>query len=183
FYIEQFLKENSHLIQGRVLEIHDNYYTKKFGGNQVTQSEALDIDANNKQADIIGDLRHVPQIADNTYDTIILTHTLGVIDDYPSALRECSRILKPNGIILVTVSAMGIALDVENSYWRYTIASMKYILKEFFKGSDVKAFGYGNVLSGQAFWVGLSCEDLTTEELNYNDPRYPIIIGGTAKKQ
>lgn len=180
YYINKFLQDNKMYISGRCLEIGNNDYTVKYGETRVSRSDVLDIDVNNKSANIHGDLRNLDKIADNTYDTIILTHTLGVIDDFNSAIKECYRILKPSGKILVTVSAMGVAQDIKQSYWRFTETSLGYSFSKFFR--DIKVFSYGNVLSGQAFWVGVSAEELTPNELEENDKRYAVIVGLTAEK-
>ncbi len=44
YYIEKFLSKNSGYIKGRVLEIGDDSYTIKYGGNQVIQSDILNFD-------------------------------------------------------------------------------------------------------------------------------------------
>jgi len=107
YYIEKFLQKNSNLINGKCLEIHDNYYTEKFGADRVTKSCVLDINKNNNIATHFGNLKNVPHITDNSFDCIILTHTLGMIDDSHAAIRECYRILRPGGHLLFTSKAMG----------------------------------------------------------------------------
>jgi hypothetical protein len=41
YYIETFLEKKRSFIQGRVLEIGDDSYTRTFGGDQVTRSDVL----------------------------------------------------------------------------------------------------------------------------------------------
>ena len=181
-YIERFIGENARYIKGICLEIHNSYYTTKYGGTRVTKNDVLDIDTNNKRASLYGDLRNIPSISNATYDCIILTHTLGVINDHEAAVRECLRILKPGGVILVTVSAMGVAQEPTKCFWRYTPAGLKYLFEKHLSDGYVDTFSYGNVLAGQAFWVGLAAEELTTDELLYNDPRYAVISVGVIRK-
>ncbi len=181
-YIEAFLAENAESIKGVCLEIHDDAYAKKYGGSKVTRCDVLDVDTGNKMATIVGDLRNIPAIASDTYDCVILTHTLGVIDDHESAARECVRILKPGGTLLVTVAALGVAQEPERCFWRYTPASLKYIFSKFAKPGMVQTRSYGNVLSGQAFWIGAGAEELAPDELAFNDPRYPVIVAGVVRK-
>ena len=182
FYIEKFLKENESVIKGACLEIHDNDYTVRFGKNKVIKSDILDIDQNNKQATIYGDLRNLQNIQKNTYDCLIITQTLGMIDDYEAAVREIHRILKPDGCLLLTVSATAPILDPEKSFWRFTQASINYIFGKYFKKNKMQTKSYGNVLAGQAFWVGLAVEDMEKSELEFNDPLYPLIIALRAYK-
>lgn len=175
YYIDQFLNAHRQYIQGVCLEIEDTTYIKRYGGAAVTHSDALDINPTNKHATIYGDLRHLTDVKDNTYDCIVLTQTLTMIDDYTAALQECARILKPGGSLIATVSSLCPMIHVERSYWRFTVASMKYILAKYFSTVEVRS--YGNVLSGQAFWVGAAAEELSRENLDVVDPRYPVLIG------
>jgi SAM-dependent methyltransferase len=181
YYIEQFLDENKQSIKGYCLEIHDDDYTMKYGENRVTKNDVLDIDTNNKRANIYGDLKNLTNIADNTYDTLIITQTIGMIDDFQAALKECHRILKPGGTMFLTAAAFSPSLPGEGGgYWRFTENSFNYLLGKLF--NQVKVKSYGNALSGQAFWVGMAQEELSQDELEYKDPQYPIIIAGLATK-
>ena len=53
YYIENFLAQNAHHIHGHCLEIKDDNYTQKFGGDSVYRSEVLDIDSGNHNATIV----------------------------------------------------------------------------------------------------------------------------------
>jgi hypothetical protein len=56
YYIENFLSRQAASIRGRVLEIGDNTYTRRFGAGRVTHSDVLHVKEGNPQATIIGDL-------------------------------------------------------------------------------------------------------------------------------
>src|SRR5436309_1729684 len=75
FYIESFLAKHSADVRGRTLEVKDPLYTQRYGGAKVTQSDVLDINPDNPQANVIGDLRSLTNVADNTYDCFICTQT------------------------------------------------------------------------------------------------------------
>lgn len=183
YWIEKFLAANSKDIHGWVLEITDNYYTKIFGAGAVTKSEVLDINRKNKQATIYGDLRSLKKtITTNTYDCIILTHVLGMIDEYEMAVSEIHRILKPGGVLLLTSATMGPVFDQETNFWRFTSSGARHLFTKYF-GKNVHVQTYGNVLAGQAFWVGMAQEELTRQELDFNDPRYPCIVTVKAVKK
>jgi SAM-dependent methyltransferase len=181
YFIETFLKRNSQKIHGTCLEITDTNYIDTFGTG-VTHADALDIDTSNRRATIHADLRHMPSVGDNTYDCIILTHVLGIIDDVPAAVSECYRILKPGGTILATSSCLSPVYDQQLNYWRFTVASMRYLFGKSFPPQNIEVLSYGNVLTGQCFWVGMSQEELSETELSYNDPMFPNIIAVTAVK-
>ena len=184
YYIEKFLLENSRLIKGRCLEIEDDHYTKQFG-QQVVQSDILDINQENKMANIHADLRKMPQITDGSYDTIILTQVLLYIDDYESAIRECRRILKPDGTLLVIVPTMcriDVRAGVERDYWRFTKASASYVFGKYFKKEKIEIKTWGNVLAGLGFWTGLAQEDFSKKELDYQDENFPVLVTIKATK-
>jgi SAM-dependent methyltransferase len=176
YWIEKFLYEHKDYIRGRVLEITDSKYTKMFGDGKVSISDVLDINLKNKDANIKGDLRNLKgKINNNTYDCIILTHVLGLIDDFPSAIRECKRILKKGGVLLFTGSSLGPVLPGNEPFWRFNAKTVKFIFEKHFKPKSLEIQTYGNKLAAQAFLDGLAQEDLTKKELELNDKRYPCI--------
>jgi len=182
YYIDNFLKKHERHIKGVVLEVGDPRYIKKYGKKKVSAFDVLDIVDTNPLATIIADLKNVSQVKNETYDCIILTQVLGMIDDLDKVVSECHRILKKGGVLLVTSSSISPAIDTDLSYWRFTSASMRYILEKKFKRNSVVVNSYGNVYIGQAFWVGAVIEDIAQDLLKVNDPQYPIIITGYAKK-
>ena len=183
YWIESFLDNNKSLIKGRCLEITSDNYTMQFGGKRVAKCDVLDIDKNNKLANIVGDIRNLKGIiADNTYDTIILTHVLGLINDYDSAIAETKRILKKGGHALVTSSCFSPTYDKAANYWRFTPLGLQYAFTKHFNRQNIKTFSYGNVLTGMAFWVGMAQEEIANKSLKINDPDFPCITGLIAKK-
>jgi len=183
FYIENFLKNNSSIIKGRTLEILDNKYTKNFGDKKVIQSDVLDIDKKNSDANIIADLRNMPEIKENTYDCIILTQVLQFIDNLDQVISECHRILKPGGYILATMpslSRIDCAAGIENDFWRFTQASAKYIFAKKFNDIVIKT--YGNSRVGACFLYGASVEDTPLRVLKKNDNQFPVVITVKARK-
>ncbi len=179
YYIEEFLRKHAKLITGRCLEIESTKYIEKYGTG-VTRADALDINKANKDATIIADLRSMPEVESNTYDCLVLTSTYGMIDDLDRAVAECYRILKPGGTLLATLSAINRVEYPEANFWAFRSASAKYLFGKYFQHVNVES--HGNVLVGQAFLVGQSLEDLTEEDLLFNDPHYPVVVTVVAKK-
>ena len=184
YYIENFLEANSSLIKGRVLEIGDNEYTLRFGKTGVKQSDILHIDPSNTKATIIGDLSDAPQIPDNTYDCIILTQTLHLIYNYKGALKTCYRVLKPGGVLLMTVPGITHIDQGEwknNWLWAFTSASIRRMLAEVFpKEAEVNT--YGNVFIASAFLYGMGVNEVTKNQLDHTDPHYQVIITSKSVK-
>ena len=175
YYIDQFIANNSSTIAGRCLEISDDKYIRAFG--HATEIDILDINTGNSKANLHADLRNMPQIADGTYDCIILTQVLQYIDDYESAIRECHRILKPGGTLLVTVpfiSRIDVGFGTAGDYWRFTQASAEYVFKKWFR--QVTVTPMGNVLSGLAFWIGMALEELPRRKLDLTSDVFPLLV-------
>ncbi len=178
YYIEKFLAENSKDIQGRVLEVKDSEYTDRFGKN-VTQRDVLDIDANNPLATVVADLAAADSVPSELFDCFILTQTLHLIYDFHSAVVEAHRLLKPGGVLLLTVPAVSRIIKgygPENEYWRFTAASCKTLFGEVFGKENVTVSSYGNVLTAMSFLTGIAYEELSHKELETNDIYFPVIL-------
>ncbi|MEZ0167939.1 methyltransferase domain-containing protein [Microvirga sp. TS319] len=179
YYIEKFLDENRADIRGRVLEIGDAHYTRKYGGTRVVSSDVLHVNEGNPQATIIADLTCAEHIPDSSFDCIILTQTLQLIFDVPAALRTIRRILKPGGTILATFPGITHTGDAEwgSSWcWSFTRNSARRLFHPIFGESNVCLDSYGNVLAATAFLYGLADRELEPAELEVHDPAYDVII-------
>lgn len=183
-YIEKFLADNQEAICGRVLEIGDNEYTLKFGGQRVTKSEILHVDKSNEKATYIGDITRIPEIPDDTFDCIVLTQTLHLIYDFKAALATCYRILKPGGSLLLTVpgiSHIDHGLWKDYWLWAFTDKSISRLLKESFT-TPPEIQTYGNVYAAAAFLYGMGLPEFDKKQLMVHDPSYQLIIAARAIK-
>ncbi len=186
YYIERFLATHAADVQGRVLEIAENSYTKQFGGNRVTQSDVLHVEAGHPHVTIVADLTHGDQLPSNTYDCILLTQTLPVIFDLRAAMQTVYRILKPGGILLATVPGISKISRYDEErwgyYWGFTSLSARKLVAEWFPPESMQVSAHGNVLVAIAFLHGLAAGELTAAELGYDDPEYEVNIAVRARK-
>lgn len=186
FYIERFLASEAHAIRGKVLEIEHDLYTRRFGGDRVTRSEVLYRAAGLPNATIVADLADAPQIASDTFDCIILIHTLQYIYDAAAALRTCRRILKPEGTLLIAVPFIGQYSpgdrELWGEYWRFSRMALARMLAETFGADAVRIGAYGNALTATAFLQGIAAEELSPRELEHYDRDYEVIVTGVARK-
>ncbi len=188
YYIDKFLSKHSADICGRVLEIGDSEYIRRFGASRVTQGDVIDLDPNNPRATIHDDLCSAASLADNTYDCILCLQTLLVIYDFHAAIRTMHRILKPSGVLLATTP--GIAQICPQSMiggagrdcWRFTGISAQAAFANIFGNANVQIQSYGNVLTAVALLHGLVSEEFTSEELDHYDPAYQVSIAIRARK-
>jgi SAM-dependent methyltransferase len=185
YYIENFLTRQSQDVQGRVLEIGDATYTRRFGGDRVSKSDVLHVVEGNPEATIVGDLTQADNIPSAAFDCVILTQTLHLLYDMRTALNNLYRVLKPGGVLLVTVPGISqvVKCDWGNDWcWALTVQSTQLLFAEFFPKTQVQVETHGNVLAAIAFLQGLAVEELTQEELNYQDDEYQVLITARAVK-
>ena len=186
YYIENFLACHANDIQGHVLEIKEPLYTYKFGRDRITKSDVLHVEPGNPKATIVADLTNADHLPSNTFDCIILTQTLQFIYDVPAAIKTLYRILKPGGILLLTVSGISqiSSEDMERwgQYWSFTTLSVQKLLQAVFEEEKVIVTADGNVLSAIAFLHGLAAEELEKSNLDYHDPDYQVLISARAVK-
>ena len=178
-YIERFLERHSGDIRGAVLEIQEPDYTSRFGGNRVTRSDVLDINPANPSATVISDLRCAGNIPSSSYDCIILTQTLHVIDDMRSVIGECARLLAPGGVLLATLPcASRVCLEYgdEDDFWRVTEAGARVLFSSAFPADGLDVRAHGNVLTLAAFLYGLACHELQPAEFEAHDPYFPLLV-------
>lgn len=187
YYIEAFLQKQQNDIQGRVLEIGDSSYTRKFGGQRVNRCEVLHAKPGNPQATFVGDLATGEGIPKALFDGMILTQTFPFIYDVPAALVNSYSALKPGGVLLATFPGISqisrYDMDRWGDYWRFTDASARRLFGHVFGDEQVTITTYGNVLVACAFLQGLAAEELKPKELNYHDPDYQLLITVRAEKK
>jgi SAM-dependent methyltransferase len=185
YYIEQFLAKHAGDIQGRVLEIGDDSYTRQFGGNRVRVRDVLHVEAGHAAATIVGDLTKADHIPSEVFDCFILTQTLHLIYDVRKALETTYRILKPGGVLLATfpgISQISIDRWAEDWCWSLSTRSAARLFAAVFQKDNIHIQAYGNVLAAIAFLQGIAAEELTTAELEYRDPSYEMLITVRAVK-
>jgi hypothetical protein len=182
YYIESFLASYRQDIVGRTLEVRDALYTKRYG-TAVTQSDVLDIDSSNKEASLIADLCASDGLPSMAFDCFILTQTLQYIYDTSAAIDTAHRLLRPGGVLLVTVPSVSrIDPDESGEYWRFTALSCSRLFAASFGHENTTVKSYGNVLTCVASITGMAYEELSQKELTKNDESFPLIIGVRAVK-
>jgi SAM-dependent methyltransferase len=183
FYIERFLEQERSRVRGRVLEVMNDEYTRRYGTG-VNEAAVLDVDESNSRATIFADLAAATAIESERFDCFILTQTLQYVFDLRAAVQHAHRILRPGGTLLCSVPAVSrigrLCLDQE--HWRFTELSCSRLFGEVFVGGSVDAKAHGNVLVAVAFLLGLAAEELSSRELTTDDPFFPVVVTVRATK-
>jgi SAM-dependent methyltransferase len=187
YYLERFLEAHAGEIRGRVLEIGDDAYTRRFGGGRVERSDVLDLKADNPKATFVADLTRADHVPSDSFDCIVCTQTLLFIYDVQAAIATLHRILTPGGVLLGTFPAVSQVcrydMDRWGDYWRFTTASIARLLGDAFGPEQIEVAAQGNVLAAISFLHGLAAEELTREELDFQDPDYQVIVTARAVKR
>lgn len=186
FFIERFLLCHGGDIRGRVLEIGDNHYTKKFGGTAVERSDVLHVRSEAEHATIIADLTRGDHIPSESFDCIICTQTIQFVYDVRAALKTLHRILRPGGVLLATFTGISqisrYDMDRWGDYWRLTTKSADRLFAEFWPSECVEVRSHGNVLLAVAYLHGLTIDEVRAEDLDRDDPDYQLVITVRAVK-
>jgi hypothetical protein len=178
-YIERFLDRHRADIRGRVLEIGDRNYTRRFGADAVQRSDIYDL-PRNPAATIKGDLGAEANLPAGAFDCMIVPQTLLFIYDVGHALRALRAALAPGGVLLATVPGISQVvrenMQHEGDFWRFTDRSLRALAAAAFDPDRIEVSAHGNVLTCVAFLHGLAQEDLAPGELDVDDPDYPLIV-------
>ena len=186
YYIERFLERHSSDVAGRAMEMGDDTYLRRFGGDRVVQTDIFSY-VESPTATIVGDLTSADHIPSDTFDCIVFTQTLQMIYDMHAALRHLHRILKPGGVLLLTshgISKIGrhIGRDGWGEYWHISTEAARSLFAETFPGAHIEVESQGNVLSAMCALHGLAAEELTQRELDHVDRDFQVIVTVRAVK-
>ncbi len=147
---------------------------------RVDAIDVLDLVDTNRNATLIVDFSRAEGVAEAEFDCFILTQTLHIIYDIRSALANAMRLLKPGGVLLCTIPAVS-RVNYEDGgleggdYWRLTQAAVRRLFLEATPAASIEITSHGNVSVCSAFLYGLSAGELRQDELDFNDPWFPLI--------
>jgi SAM-dependent methyltransferase len=174
-------------VRGRVLEVGDDAYTRRFGGDRVTRADVLHVADRHPAVTFVGDLADGSFLPSEGFDCIILTQTLQFIYDFTGALTTVARILAPGGVLLMTVPGISNVDDADDGWgstWHYSFTrpSVRRMCADAFAGYEVELFAYGNVLTAVAFLHGLGRGELSAQELDAHHLEYSLIHAARVEK-
>jgi len=184
YYINAFLESCAADVRGVVLDVQEPDNARRIGGDRVTRVDVIDVDGRNPRATVVADLRCAPNVPAASYDCIVLTQTLHLVDDMPAVVAECARMLQPGGVLLVTmpcVSRMANDYGPAHDHWRVTVPAARRLFAAQF-GTRVRVESWGNVAAAAAFLYGLAEHELARSTLNLHDPHYPLLVTARAQK-
>jgi SAM-dependent methyltransferase len=185
YYVENFLALKSADIRGRVLEIGDDAYSRRYGGSKITKQDVLHLDLKHPKATLLGDLTQPHVLPNEAFDCILLSQTLQLIFDLEKAVGRLHAALRPGGVLLLTVPGIS-QIDrgqwKDNWCWAFTEVSIRKLFARHF-APEMEIETHGNVFAATAFLQGAALEEVSRAKLDIHDPAYPVIITLRAYKR
>jgi SAM-dependent methyltransferase len=124
--LAQAIKERGHFLHGHILDVGAGSFDRYGSLLQGTVTRMnLEAGAN---TDLVGNAEAIP-LPNESYDSILCNQMLGDVFEPSISIQEFFRVLKPNGVILLTESFICPIHDEPRDYWRFT----KYSLTRLFK--------------------------------------------------
>jgi hypothetical protein len=177
-YVERFLGANRAAIRGDVLEVGDDMYSRTFG-EPGCRVNVLSIDSGSGAA-LVADLSEPEALPADAYDCVICTQTLQFTREPAAAARGLARLLRPSGVLLVTVPGISQVSRYDDERWgdrwRFTARAARELFEAAFVLGNVDVRAHGNVLAAAALLYGLVAEDLPSGTLDSDDADYPVIV-------
>lgn len=127
--LEKSIAKHSHYLKGKMLDVGSSGKSRYFGlFKNITDYVSLDYNSEFKP-DIVSDAQSMPMITDGSFDSIFCGMALDDLPHPEKAIKEFHRILKKEGILMITVPGLNIGAEDLN-YWRFTSNGIKLLLTE-----------------------------------------------------
>jgi len=98
--------------------------------DRVSAYDSLDLFPRSDKVTYTGDIQNMNMIASESYDTAICIEVLEHVPDPFQAMREISRILKPGGVLILSVPHLSRLHDEPHDYYRYTRYGIRCLLEQ-----------------------------------------------------
>ena len=95
----------------------------------------IDIEDRSGDVDLIADLQHMPAVESASVDAVICTEVLEHVADPSAALGEIARVLRPLGVLVLSVPHLSPIHEAPHDYYRYTRYGLEHLLEK--AGFDV----------------------------------------------
>ncbi len=138
FQLKKSIKKSIPYIKGKCIDIGSgNSPYKKYIINNVDEYICVDksnvhqhLFSNSKEKFIDADIKNLP-FENNSFDTVILTQVLEHIDEPFKALSEIKRVLKKDGILILSVPFIYQAHAIPYDYFRFSEYGLKKICQDY----------------------------------------------------
>lgn len=157
--LEQFIKKYAN--SGRTLDIgcgsspYAKYFQSRIGIDVQPQAGvAAVVDAHNLQ-----------QFKDGEFDCVLCTEVLEHLHTPAQAIAEMQRVLKKNGILILTTRFIFPLHDIPGDYFRFTKYGLKHLLRDFEILEIQEETNTIGTLAVLLQRIGFQCETLAAKPL------------------
>lgn len=190
YYWADFLEQHQADIRGHALEIGETTTIRQYGGDRLTQADALDLAAHTPEVKVVADLSRADDVPGDTYDCFVVQFTTAVIYDLDAFVYHAIRLLKPGGVLLINFWCVDFylhrGLDMGTApqghpplymyHWSTPIGVHNLLHNLGLRATDYQLQVYGNLVARMAFLLNLPARELTAQERSQVDPGQPLLI-------
>jgi SAM-dependent methyltransferase len=97
---------------------------------QVEHYDGVDLWPRSDKVTLVGDIQTLAMIQDNSYDSAICIEVLEHVPEPARAVATIARILKPGGVVVISVPHLSRLHDLPHDYFRYTEYGLRYLLTQ-----------------------------------------------------
>ncbi len=119
-------------IRGIVLDVGGEKYSLvafQFGGQRGAEACICLNLSPAKKPDVVADGGHIP-FGTGTIDTVICLETLEHVRDPMQVMRELARVLRPSGLLFLSVPFLYRLHGAPNDFWRFTQYQVEHMLRQ-----------------------------------------------------
>lgn len=123
--------------RGRVLDVGCGHMPFRNDALRVAGTyEGFDVERRTEGVTHVGDAESMPEIPSAAYDTVFSFEVLEHLPHPQRAVAEMARVLRPGGVLLVSVPHLSRLHEEPHDYFRYTVYGLRTILRD--AGLDVE---------------------------------------------
>lgn len=149
------IRRHAHLITGKALDVGAGGYPRY--QHLFTTTEYVKMETTpGPEIDLVGRVENIPA-PEKSFDSIVCTQVLGDVYHLAKAFAEFHRVLRSQGIILITENLFDPLHDQPQDFWRFTPHSLTRLAEE--AGFKIKVLerrgGYWSVMAQlkARYWI------------------------------
>lgn len=105
------------------------------------------------QVDVVGSSDSLP-FDDARFDVVLSTQTLEHVPDPQGSAREMHRVLKPGGVLLLSVPCTSVYHPVPEDFWRWTQEGLEKLVRDHGEWSRVELTAAGGTAACFGYLIG-----------------------------